>query len=201
MKSIPDCIVAAGGLSSRMNLWKPSLPWGSETMLMKTVREAHSAGCRVIVAGGYRYEDLSGLLGELYGIHRLILHQSSKWKMGMDETVRSALTLILSKSFFVVPVDMPLIIMEDYRKLSIHAESYEDFNKDEAPVAFRPSYSGVPGHPVLLNKAAGKLLEFSPAGIPIRNVLEGIAVISEPWDHAGVIRDIDTLSEYESLKP
>jgi len=48
---MPDCIVAAGGLSSRMKSWKPALSWGSETMLVKTVAEALSAGCRVIVAG------------------------------------------------------------------------------------------------------------------------------------------------------
>jgi len=201
LKSIPDCIVAAGGLSSRMKIWKPSMPWGSETILQKTVREAISAGCRVIVAGGYRYEDLSGLLEAINGFDRLILHHSRKWEKGMDETVRSALTGIISKSFFVVPADMPLIHSEDYRKLTIYAESYGDFANNEAPVVFRPSYNGVPGHPVLLNKAAGEILESSPAGIPIRTVLEGITVITEPWGHEGVIRDIDTLSEYETFKP
>ena len=198
---MPDCIVAAGGLSSRMKSWKPTLLWGSATILLKTVTEALSTGCRVIVAGGYRYEDLTGLLEELNGVDRLILHNSREWEKGMDETVRSALTEIFSKSFFVVPVDMPLIASEDYRKLTILAESYEDFAKDEVPVAFRPFYKGVPGHPVLLNRAAGKILKSSPAGIPIRTVLEGVTVISEPWGHEGVIQDIDTLSEYESLKP
>ncbi|RKX78018.1 MAG: hypothetical protein DRP49_01355 [Spirochaetes bacterium] len=201
MKTMPDCIVAAGGLSSRMKSWKPALSWGSETMLVKTVAEALSAGCRVIVAGGYRYEELSGLLDNLKSSGRLILHNSREWDKGMDETVRSALEEISSESFFVVPVDMPLITTEDYRKLTILAESCEDFAKDEGPVAFRPFYNGVPGHPVLLNRAAGKILESSPAGIPIRTVLEGVTVILESWEHEGVIQDIDTLSEYESLKP
>ncbi len=201
MKSIPDCIVAAGGLSSRMKSWKPALPWGSAALIVKTVTEALYAGCRVVVAGGYKFEELTGLLDSLEDSGKLILHNSRGWEKGMDETVRSAMAELSSGSFFVVPADMPLIDAEDYRKLTILAESNEDFAKNKAPMAFRPSFGGLPGHPVLLNREAGKILHSSSAGIPIRTVLEGVTVILEPWDDEGVIRDIDTLSDYESLKP
>ena len=191
---MPDCIVAAGGLSSRMKSWKPSLPWGRITMIEKVVGEALKAGCKVVVAGGFRYSDLQGLFRSSPLPEGLSLHFSPQWELGMDETVRSALNCISTDLFFIVPADMPLITAEDYRKL---ASLYED----EHHSVIRPVFSGKPGHPVLLDSSAAETLRRSTPGTAIRHVLTTLETATVSWDHGGVIRDIDTLELYKKFKP
>jgi len=191
---MPDCIVAAGGCSSRMKNWKLSLPWGNLTIIEKVVGEALDAGCRVVVAGGYRFSDLKGLFSGTPQSRRLSFHYSPGWELGMDETVRSALDCIASDCFFVVPADMPLITAEDYRKLS---SLYEGRNVS----VMRPVFSGKPGHPVLLGPAAAETLRHSASGTPIRNILSGLETFMVSWDYDGVIMDIDTVESYSELRP
>ena len=193
LKSMPDCIVAAGGLSSRMKTWKLSLPWGRITIIEKVVGEALEAGCRVVVAGGYRFSELRGLFGNHPESNRLHFHYSPRWQLGMDETVRSALDCITSDCFFVTPADMPLISNEDYRKLAFLHEG------TKASV-LRPSFFGKPGHPVLLDPGAAKTLRHSAPGTPVRSILSGLETVMESWDHDGVIKDIDTVESYNELR-
>jgi molybdenum cofactor cytidylyltransferase len=185
---IPDCIIAAAGRSSRMQLWKPGLPWGNMTIVEKVVSEAMSAGCRVIVVGGFRYARLKKILADYDGVS---LVRARGWRRGMDVSVRSALDQIQSNRFFIVAADMPMITRDDYLKLA-------DFNGTDV---IRPSFAGKPGHPVLLDSSVSAYIRKSPQSIPIKHVLEKIPKLFVPWDHDGVIRDIDTLDEYFQSKP
>jgi len=191
---MPDCIIAAGGLSSRMKSWKLSLPWGGITIIERVVGEALEAGCRVIVAGGYRFSDLRGLFRQSVKSNKLSFHYSPMWELGMDETVRSALGGVSSKSLFIVPGDMPLISADDFLKLATL------FDGKQASV-MRPIYSGKPGHPVILDSRAAETLRLSTPGTQIRQILSGLETVMESWDHDGVIRDIDTLELYHEFRP
>ncbi len=188
MNLIPDCIITAAGRSSRMQLWKPGLPWGNMTIVEKVVSEAMAAGCRVIVVGGFRYARLKKILAEYDGVS---LVRAKGWRRGMDVSVRSALDRIQSNRFFIVAADMPMITRDDYLKLA-------DFNGADV---IRPTFAGKPGHPVLLDKSVSGYIRNSPQGIPIKHVLEKIPKLFVPWNHDGVIRDIDTLDEYFLAKP
>ena len=200
MISMPDCIIAAGGLSSRMkNRWKPSLSWGGISMIEKVAGEALEAGCRVIIAGGYRFSSLRDLFSENTRSERLFFHYSEGWEKGMDATVRSVLrdttaAYTLSESFFIVPADMPFIRADDYKRLAA-------LQREKKMPVIRPVVSGKPGHPVLLgSQAAGTLLGAVP-GTPIREIISALDTWLEPWGHEGVIRDIDTPDLYEKYKP
>ncbi len=196
MKYMPDCIIPVGGSSSRMGFWKPGLAWGKLKMLEKVVIEALSAGCRVIVAGGFRFNDVENILEKYLGMfENLLLVFSPDWSLGMDETLRPALRKIMSESFFIVPSDMPLIVSDDYRHLSELSDSMEN------PMVLRPIFDGKPGHPVLMHKEVSKVLLTSSAGVPVRKILEKYKTVSIPWEHDGVIRDFDNFSDYEAFKP
>ena len=196
MKYMPDCIIPAGGSSSRMGFWKPGLVWGKLTMIEKMVSEALTAGCRVIVAGGFRFDDVNHILEKYQERNEnILLVFSQDWSLGMDETLRPALRKIKSERFFIVPSDMPFIVCDDYRRLSEISDSMEN------PIVLRPIFDGKPGHPVLMRKEVSKVLLTSPAGVPVRKVLEKYKTVSIPWEHDGVIRDFDKFSDYEAFKP
>jgi len=179
-----------------MKSWKPGLSWGSISVFEKTVSEALKAGCRVIVAGGYRNDDLPELLGDFSTSANIIFHESRGWQKGMDETVRSALSEVSSEYFFIVPVDMPLITSEVYTRLANLAGD----GKTQYPV-YRPTYAGKPGHPVLMNREASDALRSAVPGTPIREILKEFKTYSESWKDDCVIRDLDTVEDYERLKP
>lgn len=183
MKLMPDCIILAAGRSSRMGNWKPSLSWKDTTIAGNAVAAALEAGCRVIVVGGYRFPDLKLLLSDFPDV---VLLEAGNWETGMDVSVRVGLGQIQTERFFIVPVDMPFICAGDYRRLA-------DLS---GATAIRPSFSGVPGHPVLLEGAMISALEESVPGTPIRVTLGQFSEKTVSWDHDGVIRDIDLPEEY-----
>ena len=171
-----------------MGAWKPVLKWGGTTVIEAVVNTAVSAGCRTIVAGGHRYEELRGILA---GKDRVVLVKSVGWRSGMDATIRGALEFLESESSFIVPGDMPLVRKTDFLRL------VREWNG----IFSRPIYNGTPGHPVLAGPAAIEIIAESPVGVPLKNVLSGLSVGLIPWDHPGVVRDLDTPDDYEAVRP
>jgi len=192
MKNMPDCVVVSAGRSLRMGEWKPGLAWGRATVLIHAILEAQNAGCRVIVAGGYRYHDIELMLR---GIGNLTLIRVKRWRRGMGYTVRKSLAHVRSDAAFIQLADMPLIEDRDYRRLVGEMESLDD----EFGV-IRPSYAGKPGHPVLISKDVIEYLRRSGDGHSVRGALENFPSREIDWEHAGVVQDIDTVKEYEKLK-
>ena len=163
-------------------------------MVEKVISEAVTAGCRVIVTGGFRFFRLTRILKKFHNSDNgdnVILVRARSWRKGMDVSIRSALNEISSDRFFIVPADMPLIKSDDYQRLA---------NINSAMV-IRPAFAGKRGHPVLLDSKIALDLRMSPAGTPVRTVLEKYKTITVPWGHEGVIRDFDTRSEYAAFKP
>jgi len=192
MKNVPDCVVVSAGRSLRMGEWKPGLTWGRATVLVHTVLEAQNAGCRVIVAGGYRYRELESMLR---GIEKLNLVRVRRWRYGMAYTVRKALAHVRSDSAFIQPADMPLIEAEDYRRLI-----REMGRLDDEFGVLRPAYGGKPGHPVLISQNVIEYLRRSGDGHSVRDALKIFPNREIIWEHAGVIQDIDTDREYERIR-
>jgi molybdenum cofactor cytidylyltransferase len=167
-----------------MGKWKPGLPWGErQTIVGCAVSAARSAGCRVIVAGGYRFRTLKRLLTGFDGVTIL---EAENWEKGMDATIGAALDLVDSDRFFITPADMPLIKPEDYLRLA----------GVKGADCIRPIFSGVPGHPVLLDSRLIPRLKDVPPGTAFKYTLKSFDVRMLDWDHSGVIRDIDTPSDY-----
>jgi len=197
-KKIYDCLIPVGGRSSRMDTWKPALDWDSGTVIEKVVSEAMEAGCRVIVLGGYNFARLQGILGWNFK-RRLaaeencgmpVLLKAADWELGMDATIRSGLDRLCGERFFIAPGDMPLIRSDDYIRLA----SFED-----GPIV-RPVFEGKPGHPVLLDRFMAEVIKTAAAGTPIRCLMASHHTLLAPWNHEGVIRDLDTVGDYDSLR-
>ena len=186
--SFPDCVVPAGGRSSRMGKWKLALPWGTGTgtVLGAVIDAASEAGCRVIVAGGYRYRRLRKLAGD-----RALVVRCRRWRRGMAATLARGLREVRTPMFFVTPADMPMIGPEDYRRLAESALT--------GPPAVRPAYGGRPGHPVLIGVRLIPLLSEAVSGpAPFRKALAGAGAVEVEWDSPRVAADLDTPEDYEA---
>jgi len=184
-----------------MGGWKPALKWDSKTVIEKVVSEARGAGCRVIVLGGYNFERLGRILQwisnptmrDVSEENRTVsvLLRAANWKLGMDATIRSGLGELCGSKFFIVPGDMPLIRSDDYVKLAAF---------ENGPIV-RPVFEGRPGHPVLLNRCMAEVIRRAAAGTPIRSLIARYRTLLIPWEHEGVVRDLDTRDEYERFNP
>lgn len=176
------------------------MKWDSKTVIEKVVSEAREVGCRVIVLGGYNFAQLREILrwnssltmsdtaGESHAAP--ILLEAADWKLGMDATIRSGLDKLCGNKFFIVPGDMPLIRGDDYVRLA----SFED-----GPIV-RPVFEGRPGHPVLLDICMAEVIRTAAAGTPIRNLMARYRTLLIPWEHEGVVRDLDTEDDYDRLR-
>ncbi len=184
MSEIPDCIIAAAGRSSRMNAWKPGLPWRNSTVLETVVQEAINAGCRVIVVAGRRYRRTFKLAGSM---KKVTVVRARRWRKGMDESIRRGIQELKTKAFFVMPADMPLVQSETYRMLT----------REKSAAVVRPQFGGVLGHPVLFNSDARETIAAGKAGVPLRAVVGKLETNLVSWKDDSVVFDVDTPKEYE----
>lgn len=187
MKSLPDCIVPAAGLSSRMGKWKIGMTWGKSTVIETVADTALAAGCRTIIAGGFRFTDLCRIFEKRKDV---ILAEIPDWELGMGSTIRGALKLVESDSVFILPGDMPLVRSSDFLRLS----------EQENGIFTRPVYQGILGHPVLLGPQGVASVLKSTKGQPLRDSLRELPGKLIAWDYSGVIKDVDTDKDYENAK-
>jgi len=198
-----DCVIAAAGYSSRMGKWKLEMPWKGVPLVVHVMNNALSAGCRVIAAGGYNFENLNRIITDCFFMNtdkrlpenKIIIAFAEDWECGMGGSVRSVISLTETNWIFVTPADMPLIKKEDYEKL----QSIYRSGRYSGAHAFRPAWKGKPGHPVLMGPDVIKGILNNPPGIPLRKILTNYSTVEIDWDHGGVADDIDTPEKYRDL--
>ncbi len=187
METIPDCIIPAAGFSSRMGEWKIAMPWGNHTVIESVAEASLAAGCRTIIAGGYRIDELRKIFASRSDV---MIAEIRDWEAGMGATIRGALELIESESVFLVPGDMPLVKSSDFLRLAAEGNG----------ICSRPLYQGIPGHPVLLGPKGIKTVMESAKDEPLYKSLQKAVLKPIPWDHSGVVKDVDTKKDYDDAK-
>lgn len=179
-----DCLIPAAGLSSRMGFWKPGgAVAGKETLLERAVRTALSVCTRVIVVGGYRYEDLLSLLPR---DDRIFPVENRLYEKGMLSSIQAGLSAV-EQDFFVYPPDMPLIEASHFRSVWEYRDSCR-------PV--RPVFQGKPGHPIFFPALwKERILKFR--GERLQGALREGEVVEIQWEDDSVLFDLDTRESWE----
>ncbi len=136
-KLAADCIIPAAGFSSRMGKWKPGLLTDGEVSLVeRAVRTAQAVCQRVILVGGYRFQEIEKLLEFP---NQVILLENREYKTGMLSSIQTGLRVV-RRDFFITPVDLPGIGVEHYKRL---------FERFDGNRIIRPFFKEKPGHPIL----------------------------------------------------
>ena len=182
-----DCIIPAAGLSTRMGDWKLARSEESGKTLLEETLEAVFGVCeRIIVVGGYRFNDLKTMLK---GREDILLLENREFEKGMLSSIQKGLEAV-SRHFFILPADMPGIGEVHFRTL---------FASFTGECIVRPVYGGNPGHPVLFPLSCKrKILELGRG-----RLIDGMKnweCREIPWEDSSVVTDIDTPGDYLTWK-
>ena len=178
-----EALIPAAGLSSRMESWKPLLPYGDGTLIGQAVANALAVCRRVILVTGYRGKELEQLFE---GERRVTCVRNREYRRGMFSSIQQGAAEVRAPRFFVAMGDMPEIPPSLYRRLL-----------EEPPAdVVRPRYRGIPGHPVLFAAGAARLIRSLPPEADMGRVLSSYEVREINVKEPGCVRDIDTIEEY-----
>ncbi|MCI9184491.1 MAG: NTP transferase domain-containing protein [Lachnospiraceae bacterium] len=183
-------VLVAAGLSSRMEAFKPMLPFGNSTVSIHLVTMLKDMGIDpIVVVVGYRGEELMGHLS-FTGVR---FEKNERFQeTQMFDSVGIGIRAISRDCdrLLILPVDLPAIMPDTIRQETMI----------DAPI-IRTVCHGRPGHPVLIwSQVAESLLSYQgPNGL--RGAMEnsGIVITSLEVEDEGIYRDMDTRKEYEEL--
>jgi molybdenum cofactor cytidylyltransferase len=143
-KNKTAALILAAGYSSRMQGFKPLLPFGGAHLIDVVVDKFIRAGVDdIVVVYGYNGSEMREHLETL----PVIPVENPAYADGMFTSVLAGVRKIdelQSGAFFVTPVDYPLL------KSSTPALLTDAMGQGSADIAY-PTYRGERGHPVLVN--------------------------------------------------
>lgn len=146
-------IVLAAGTSSRMGRPKLLLPYEGKTLVRRAVEGAVASRAKqvIVVTGAYRDE----VERELRGLPSVKLAHNAEFAEGMSGSVRAGVRAVRPET------DAVLIMLADqpFVDAAILDALIELYDRTRAPIV-RPRYAGVPGNPVLWDRALfGELMD------------------------------------------
>lgn len=183
-------VLVAAGLSSRMEAFKPMLPFGRSTISIHMVMMLKDMGMDpVVVVTGYRGDELQQHL--FFTGVRFVKNERFR-ETQMFDSVRMGIQAVSSECerLMILPVDLPAIMPDTIRQQLMI----------DAPI-IRTVCHNEPGHPILLwSEVAEKLCSYQGPG-GLRGAIEhsGIAITNLEVDDEGIYRDLDTREQYQEL--
>jgi len=134
-------IILAAGFSTRMKGFKPLLSLGSQTITDRLISTFSNNDVDVLLVTGWRGDELAA------GIQRrdIIIAENPDYESGMLSSVQAGVKRLDSRhrSFFIMPVDIPLVRQATVKRLIDCA--------DENPERIiYPVFDSVRGHPPLI---------------------------------------------------
>jgi len=187
-------IVLAAGFSERMGEFKPLLPLGGVTILERCVTLFRDAGIGdVRVVTGHRGNELEPLLAKL-GVRSV---KNVRHRAGMFSSVKAGVATLDAgvDTFFVLPVDVPLVRPATIRRL---------LNASPAEVAdvIYPCFRGMRGHPPLIAGSHAREIAGWNGGGGLKAALgqwESKALDLYVADE-NILLDMDTPNDYRLLQ-
>ncbi len=187
-------IILAAGLSSRMQSFKPLLPFGQSTTLGHTIKTFQHAGINeILVVVGYRYKEITKFLGPL----NIKFTYNDKFHEGMFTSIISGIKALPrnTEAFFLLPVDIPLVKPQTIQTLCA------EFKTSSEGILY-PGFSGTRGHPPLISTSyCQPILSWHGQGglVNFLNQHDKDAKTIDTQD-PGILLDMDTPKRYEYLK-
>jgi molybdenum cofactor cytidylyltransferase len=185
-------IVLAAGLSSRMKQFKPLLPLGKATVIDHVIATFKSVNADIFLVTGYRSDDLVAAIKENY----ITIVFNPNYEQEMFTSVQAGVRQLRPehRSFFILPVDIPLVKTATIQSLIKVARE----NPDKI---IYPTYNGKRGHPPLLPASLiPAILEWKKKGglKAVLNTCEKLT-LEVGVDDNFILEDIDTPEDYQRL--
>lgn len=177
-------IILAGGFSSRTQNNKMRLSIDGKPLIIHTIEAMKPFVNKIFLITGHYDSDIRSIVQEDEKI-TIIFNES--YEKGMFSSVLCG-TKNVTEDFFIIPGDIPFI----------SAQTYSALLNGHKPLRF-PSYKGKEGHPLFVSiELKDKLLKESiDSNLKKFRDEQDKEII--PVDDPYILKDIDTLKEYETL--
>lgn len=188
-------LILAAGLSSRMENFKPLMPFRGKTLIENTIDSVLSGGAQTaVVVTGFKSEELEDLLKKRYGDQILLVKNQHFKETDMMTSIKiGCYALPPCDAFFLLPGDMPVICPSTFEKL-IKARS------PHLPSVVIPTLNGYRKHPPLIDgRLIADILSFQGSG-GLRQLWRQREelIYTVPVDDEGVTIDLDTRQDYQT---
>lgn len=183
-------VIVAAGLSSRMNDFKPLLPFESTTIARHNVRMLKSLELDpIVVVIGFKGDELKNHLSE----EGVLFAENSEYKSTqMFDSVKIGIKSISDKCdrILIMPMDIP----------SIKRETYLDLLSKDAPI-MRTKFGARCGHPIILDRSVVEsFLNYNGENGLKGAILNcGIKPCDVSVQDEGILKDVDTPEDYKNL--
>jgi CTP:molybdopterin cytidylyltransferase MocA len=188
-------VILAAGYSERMGVFKPLLPVGGESALLRAVGIGKSEKVHVIsVVTGYRCEDVEAELGLCRAKNIRHIH-NKHFDEGMFTSVQAGVHSLPSDldGFLLLPVDICAVRPETLEKV------IAAFVLDNGESVVYPTYNGRRGHPSLIPYAFVPGLKVYDGENGMRGYLSRFPSVDVEAGDEGVLLDMDTPADYAAL--
>jgi molybdenum cofactor cytidylyltransferase len=190
-------IILAAGKSTRMGKAKQLLRLGENTVLGQTIENVRrSAVDEIVLVLGFSAEAIRGQLpASLLGGLKTVVNPN--YEQGMASSLRAGLSALdpQVRAAFIVLADQPFVRPETLAQLADH------YRRSKAQIVI-PSYHGVRGNPVLLDRSVFAEVMALKGDIGCRAIfgshIEGTAKLEV--EDEGILLDIDSQEDYERLR-
>ena len=192
MKDIA-AIVLAAGLSRRMGVFKPLLPFGDSTVIESCINNLRAAGVEeIVVVTGHRSDDVRAQLEHCPVTFTLNPEPASEMSVSIALGVRQIHNN--TKAVLITPVDHPAVPPEIIKAV------IEEWRRSQYTL-IQPAFESRGGHPVLVDLCyRDELLHLDPqSGLRSLFAERREQVLRLPVSSPLVARDMDTWEDYLDL--
>lgn len=179
---IIEGIILAAGFSSRAGTYKLTLELNGKTVIERCIEGMYDACSKIIVIGGYNIDKLAPAL-EKHSKVKLVYNEN--YQMGMFSSVIKGYRQTEGDKVFMIPGDYPLVSYD----------VYESLLRTKANIVI-PTYEGIRGHPVFMNRKMINLLLSSEQVRSLREFITNQKFTVREVECPGVLIDIDTPEDY-----
>ena len=183
-------VIVAAGLSSRMEAFKPLLPFEDSTISKHIVELLIQSGINpVLVVTGYRGDELEA---HLANTGARFLRNEKYRETQMFDSIKMGIEAIADECdrIMLMPVDTPAITSKTFRQVAaVDADMV------------RTTYGGEPGHPIMFKVDVARELCCYTGDRGLRGAMEssGYTITNVNVHDCGVNWDVDTKEQYQAL--
>lgn len=187
-------VVVAGGLSSRMNDFKPLMNIGRYSIIETTIMNYKSIGIDdIVIVTGYRANDIEEKLKN-YSLH--FVNNKNYMNTQMFDSVCLGLKHLIDKVdlIFVTPSDSPFVQAFTLKRM------IEEMQNNTLNF-IQPSYMCEDGHPLLVSNECAKIILGHDGSMGLKGAISKITCNYKNMFFAdpGIILDADTKEDYIKL--
>lgn len=193
-------ILLAAGLSRRMGAAnKLLLPFGQSTLIGTTASNLLAAGLgEVLVVLGHDAEKVQAALADL----PVQFVENPRFMEGMTASIQAGVAAAHpdSEGYLICPGDMPFVSAADFRRIG---DFFAAIFRSHREVIVQPVCEGRRGNPVVFSQFyRQQILENThPEGCRpvLEQNMENVRFVEMPTD--GILRDLDTLEDWQAVRP